>query len=277
MVSAILRLVAAVKGRASRAARVEPALRSLIVIAVLLMALIAGLLVAVPRLLVWDDYRDELTARAEAMTGQSVAIQGQIDLDLLPQPTLSLGQTTLSSRPEAADRMRLEVDRLDLELNPLPLLGGRLDVEEVRLIRPVLQLEPAAADRSGLPQLVGAVGWLPLGLGGPSRVTVVDGRGMLSELMLAGVRTVDDVNLDLSAGGPSGAVEVDGTFALNGQPLRVDGRLGPLTDDASSTLRLTLVADDEDHRGSSTLTFGGVVWWRSEAPRLRGELVFDRR
>ena len=138
-------------------------MRSLIVIAVLLMALIAGLLVAVPRLLVWDDYRDELTARAEAMTGQSVAIQGQIDLDLLPQPTLSLGQTTLSSRPEAADRMRLEVDRLDLELNPLPLLGGRLDVEEVRLVRPVLQIEPAAKGRPGLPQLVGAVGWLPLG------------------------------------------------------------------------------------------------------------------
>jgi uncharacterized protein involved in outer membrane biogenesis len=252
-------------------------LRSLIIIAVLLIALIAGLLVAVPRLWEWDDYRDELTARAEAMTGQSVAIQGQIDLDLLPQPRLSLGRTTLSSRPEATDRMRLEVDRLDLELNPLPLLGGRLDVEEVRLVRPVLQIEPAAGGRPGLPQLVGAVGWLPLGLGGPSRVTVVDGRGLLSELMLAGVRTVDDVNLEVFASEPSGAVVLDGTFALNGQPLRVSGRLGRLTDDASSTLRLTLVADDEEQRGASTLTFGGVVWWRSEAPRLRGELVFTGR
>ena len=198
--------------------RIEPALRSLIVIAVLLMALIAGL--SWPcRGSWWDDYRDELTARAEAMTGQSVAIQGQIDLDLLPQPTLSLGQTTLSSRPEAADRMRLEVDRLDLELNrPCWAVvstsrrfgwSGRFSADRARRGGP-----------SGFPQLVGAVGWLPLGLGGPSRVTVVDGRGMLSELMLGGVRTVDDVNLDLSASGPGGAVVLDGTFALNGQPLR---------------------------------------------------------
>ena len=84
-------------------------MRILIVIAVLLIALVAGGLVAVSRLVVWDDYRDELTARAEAMTGQSVAIQGRIDLNLLPQPTLTLGQTTFAS---AADAARLEIERL---------------------------------------------------------------------------------------------------------------------------------------------------------------------
>jgi hypothetical protein len=245
--------------------------RSLIVIAVLLVALVVGLALAVPRLLVWDDYRDELTARAEAMTGQSVAIEGRIDLSLLPQPTLSLARTTLSSRPDAVDRMHLEVDRLDLELKPLPLLGGRLDVEGVRLVRPVLELEPA---RAGPPGLVAAAGWLPLGAGGPSRITVVDGRGVLSQFLLGRVSEIDDVNLDLSAGGPSGAVVLDGAFALNRQPFQVSARLGRLTADASSTLRLALEAGDEDVREPTTLTFGGVVWWRSEAPRLRGELTF---
>ncbi len=243
------------------------------VIAVLLVALVAGLVVAVPRLLVWDDYREELTAHAEAMTGQNVAIRGRIDLNLLPQPTLSLGQTTLSSGPDAVDRMRLEVDRLDLELKPLPLLGGRLEVEEVRLVRPVLQLEPTAPDQAGLPQLVGAVGWLPLGPDGPSRITVVDGRGVLPGILLGRVREIDDVNLDLSTGGPGGALVLDGTFALATQPFRVSARLGRLTEDASSTLRLSLVAGDDVEPGPTTLTFGVVVWWRSEAPRLRGELA----
>ena len=108
-------------------------MRKAIVIAAVLIALLAGGLLAVPRLLEWDDYRAELTAKAEAITGQTVTIRGHIDLDLLPQPTLSLARTTLASAPDAGDRMRLEVDRLDLELKPLPLLGGRLDVEEVRL------------------------------------------------------------------------------------------------------------------------------------------------
>jgi hypothetical protein len=249
-------------------------LRRLIVIVVLLTVLVVGGLVTVPRLLVWDDYRDALTAKAEAMTGQSVAIQGRIDLNLLPQPTLSLARTTLSSRPDAVDRMRLEVDRLDLELKPLPLLGGRLDVEGVRLVRPVLHVEPAAPDRPELPQLVGAVAWLPLAPDGPSRVTVVDGRAMLPEVLFGGAGRLDEVNIDLSTSDLSGAIALEGTFALNRQPFRVDARLGRPTPDSSSTLRLTLADDDASTSGSSTLTFGGVVWWGAQAPRLRGDLVF---
>jgi uncharacterized protein involved in outer membrane biogenesis len=250
-------------------------LRSLIILAVILMALIAGLVVAVPRLLVWEDYRAELTARAEAMTGRSVTIRGRIDLNLLPQPMLSLAQTTLASRPDAEDRMRLEVDRLELELKPLPLLGGRLDVEEVRLVRPVLQIEPTAAGRPELPQVIGAVAWLPLRPDGPSRIAVVDGRAILSAFMPGGVGEMDNVNLDLSASGPSGAVVLDGTFALNGQPVQVSARLGRLAEDSSSSLRLALTAGPEDERAATTLTFGGVAWWRSEAPRLRGELALE--
>ena len=171
--------------------------------------------------------------------------------------------------------MRLEVDRLDLELNPLPLLGGRLDVEEVRLVRPVLQIEPAAADRPGA-----ATAGRRRGVAAPwARRTEPRHRGgrpgdaVRAHARPGSGRSTMSISI-CPPSGPGGAVVLDGTFALNGQPLRVDGRLGRLTDEASSTLRLTLVADDEDQRGSSTLTFGGVVWWRSEAPRLRGELVF---
>jgi uncharacterized protein involved in outer membrane biogenesis len=246
-------------------------LRRLIVITSVLLVLLAVGLALVPLLFTWDDYRAQVTAKAEAMTGQTVAIDGRIDLNLLPKPTLSLARTTLSSGPDATERVRLEVDRLDLALKPLPLLGGRLDVEEIRLVRPVLQVE-AAADRPELPQLVGAVAWLPLTANGPSRIRVIDGRVVLSDLALGGIRELDQVNLDLSTSDSGSAIVLDGTFASNRQPFHVDARLGRLTDEGSSTLRLELVADDEARPGASTVAFGGVVWWRSEAPELRGEL-----
>jgi hypothetical protein len=245
-------------------------LRILIVTAVLLIALVAGGLVAVSRLVVWDDYRDELTARAEAMTGQSVAIQGRIDLDLLPQPTLTLGQTTLAG---PADAVRLEIDRLDLELKTLPLLGGRLDVEAVRLVRPVLQVAPATDGRAGIMELAGVAAWLPLAPDGPRRLSVVDGRATLPELAGGESGRLEQVNLQLSTAGASAAVVLGGTFALNDQPLRVDARLGRPNQDSSSTLRLELASHGLGAAGPSTLTFGGVVRWRSDAPRLRGELI----
>jgi AsmA family/AsmA-like C-terminal region len=244
-------------------------LRILIVTAVLLIALVAGGLVTVSRLVVWDDYRDELTARAEAMTGQNVAIQGSIDLNLLPLPTLTLGQTIVAS---PADAMRLEIERLDLELKPLPLLGGRLDVDEVRLVRPVLQVAPAPDGHVGLMELAGAA-WLPLAPDGPRRLSVIEGQAILPELAGARSGRLEQVNLDLSTAGPSAAVVLGGTFALNGQPLRIDARLGRPNEDSSSTLRLELASHGLGAAGPSTLTFGGVVRWRSDAPRLRGELI----
>ena len=248
-------------------------MRTLIVIAVALLALVVAGLAAVAHFVVWDDYRDELTAQAEAMTGRSVAIRGRIDLDLLPQPTLTLGQTTLAGRSDADDGVRLDVDRLDLELKPLPLLGGRLDVEEVRLVRPVWQVEPAADDFPQLMELSGVTAWLPLTPGGPNRVSVVDGRAVLPEFTLGRASQLEQVNLDLSAVEPGGAVVLDGTFRLNGQPFRADARLGPLNEERYGTLRLELTTADLGDAGVSTLTFGGVVWWQPDHARLRGEFA----
>ena len=248
-------------------------MRILIIIAAVLMALLAGGLVAASRLVVWDDYRDELTAQAEALTGRTVAIAGPIDLELLPPPTLTVARTTLAGRSDADDGVRLEVDRLDLELKPLPLLGGRLDVEGVRLVRPVWQVDTAPDGRPKLMQLTGVAAWLPLTPGGPRRVSVVDGRAVLPEFTLGQPSRLEQVNLDLSTVEPSGAVVLDGTFNLNGQPLRVDARFGRLTGERSSTLRLELATDRSGDAGASTVTFGGVVWWRTDALRLRGELA----
>ncbi|HLU66047.1 MAG TPA: AsmA family protein, partial [Kofleriaceae bacterium] len=244
-------------------------MRILIVTALLLLALVVGGLLAVSHLVDLAAYRDQLTARAETLTGQSVAIRGDIDLDLLPRPTLSLAQATLS---DPADAVRLEVDRLDLQLRPLPLLGGRLDVAAVRLVRPVLQVAPEA--RAQLLDLLGGATWLPLAPDGPRRLSVVDGRAILpgtggqsSEL--------EQVNLDVSTAGASTAVELGGTFALNRQPLRIDARLGRPNEDRSGTLRLELAAEGLGGAGASSLTFGGVVRWRADAPRVRGEVVLS--
>ena len=119
------------------------ALRIAIALALLLVAALGAGAALLPRLVTWDDYRAELTEQAEALTGQTVAIQGRIDLELLPRPTLTLARTTLDEPAAPAERA-LRVDRLDLRLKPLALLGGRFEVDELRLVRPVLQIGAGA-------------------------------------------------------------------------------------------------------------------------------------
>ena len=69
---------------------------------------------------------------------------------------------------------------------------------------------------------------------------MIDGRATLPEFADGRASRLDQVNLELSAAEPGGAVVLDGTLALNGQPLRVDARFGRLTQERSSTLRLEL-------------------------------------
>lgn len=249
-------------------------MRIVIVLLLLLPGALIGGVLLLPRLVTWDDYRHEVTERAEAITGRSVAVQGRIDLELLPRPTLTLARATLSGDADAPDGHVLVVDRLDLRLKALPLLGGRFEVEEVRLVRPVveiLQVEQPADATAALAS-AGSGFVLPLAAGGPSRLSVVDGRALLNDGRGAGgQRHIEAINLDLSAAGPDGPYALDGDFELAGQPFAFTAQLGQIQPEAWSTLQLVVTAGASSG-AAARLSFHGLTWSNPAAPRLRGDL-----
>ncbi len=246
-------------------------MRILIGISVLLVGVVVGVVVALPRLVTWDDYRDQVTEQAEAITGQTVKIGGRIDLKFLPEPTLTLAQATLSSPSDAAGGRSLAVDRLDLRLKPLPLLGGRMEIDAVRLVRPVLQVTAPRANPASALLLAGGGMMLPLGEGGPSRLTVVDGRAIVRGTEHGTEHAVEGINFEVGAAGPKGPYTVDGEFAIADQTIGVSAHLGQLEPDAWSTLQLVLTAPGAG-RGPTILSFRGLTWSDLAAPRLRGDV-----
>ena len=245
-------------------------MRIVVALSVLLIVALAGGLLLLPRLVTWNDYREEVTERAEAITGQNVAIGGRIDLELLPRPTLSLAQATLSGNGPAPDGHVLEVDRLDLRLKALPLLGGRFEVEEVRLVRPVLEVERGARpdDLGAALALAGSGFVLPLAAGGPSHLSVVDGRALLNDGV---VHQIEAINLDVAATGPDGPYALEGGFVVREQPFAFTAQLGQLAAQSWSTLQLEVsapVAAGEPTR----LSFHGLTWSDPRTPQLRGNL-----
>jgi hypothetical protein len=249
-------------------------LRIAIALSVLLVALLGGGLLLLPRLITWDDYRAELTEQVEALTGQLVAIQGRIDLELLPRPTLTMARTTLASRTAAPAEHALTVDRLDLRLEPLPLLAGRFEVDEIRLVRPVLQLALPADVGSTLLALAGSGIMLPLAAGGPSRLSVVDGRALLSGAGAPG-QEIEAVNLELVAQAANGPYALSGAFRVAGRPFDFAAQLGQTAAESWSTLELELTARADD--APLGLRFRGRTWSDPSAPRLRGDLVLSGR
>ncbi len=246
-------------------------MRILVVIAVCLAGALIGALALLPHLVTWDDYRDELTRQAEAITGQSVAIAGGIDLELLPRPTLTLARATLSSPSQPRGGRSLAVERLDLRLKPLPLLRGRLEVDTVRLVRPVLRVEAPHATRASALLLAGGGLLLPLGTSGPSRLSVVDGRALVVGGDPNAEHAIEAINFEVGSAGPNGPYTLDGEFVIAAQPFGVTGRLGQIHPDSWSTLQL-VVTTPVAGSDPSILSFRGLTWSDLTAPRLRGDL-----
>ncbi len=121
--------------------------RALIVLVALVVVVVVAALV-VPSFIDWNAYKSDLTERIEAETGRRLAIDGDLDVRLLPTPQLSARDVRLSniSGAVAADMMSLAA--VDIRVAFLPLLQGDIRVERIGLVEPVVALERLADGRS---------------------------------------------------------------------------------------------------------------------------------
>lgn len=240
-------------------------MRSFVITLIVLVAVIAAVLATAPRLVDWNDYRGLLTRQAEAITGGAVAIQGRISLSLLPSPTLTLAQTRLAGSDGAGGRTRLGVDRIDLRLRALPLLRGEIQIGDIRLVRPVLEIDrsPDAAPADGSDPVLSLVGIRP------DRLTVVDGLAVLRDGR-AGRWQIDAIDIEIVAQSPSGPFALQGSFAAAARAFELDARMGRLSPDHVGTLQLTLSALGPR---PASLRYNGAVWWHADNPRARGEVT----
>ncbi len=144
-----------------------------------ILALVAALVA--PLVVDWNHYRGAIESEASRLTGLAVRVNGSIDARLLPSPSITLRNVAVG---EAGQAPQLRAGTLKLELALGPLLRGKVQASEVRLIAPQLDL---ALDRSGalaLPKLSPAFRPQALSI---SRFAIEDGRVVLRDAA-SGVR-----------------------------------------------------------------------------------------
>ena len=116
----------------------------------LLLALLLGGLLLLPRLVEDEAARAMLDRIAVARTGYPLEVEGAIEFSLLPRPTLSFARARLGGERAADAPFAARFDRVDIELAIGPLLRGRLELARMRLVRPTLEIRrpPAEALRA---------------------------------------------------------------------------------------------------------------------------------
>jgi uncharacterized protein involved in outer membrane biogenesis len=240
---------------------------------------------ALPRLVNWNDYRDELSRRVGEAAGRAVVFDGDLGLQLLPAPALTAADVRVKAPAGFTRADMATLKRLEVRIALWPLLTGRIQVESIVAVAPHMMVETDAAGRVNWRAAAGETPAGGVALGeriGPlaqalsfdqivlenGRLEIVDHRSGLSE-------TLDDIDLRVVAGSLTGPFQAGGGLSWRGAPLRLEATTGRFAGGAAAPVRLAVTLPGGDPERLSGARFAGIVSPEGPGPRLQGELRLE--
>jgi uncharacterized protein involved in outer membrane biogenesis len=193
-------------------------------LAALATIVVSGLavLLAVPHFIEWNEYRAQFETQAAKLFGRPVAIQGDIDLTILPIPRLSIRGLTVSDEFGKFEQPFAEIEEFTAVLALPSLLRGTIEADRIKLDQPVVRLKIDEFGE-GSWQSVGPAGLsIPL----PVRdvvlndVTIKDGAIEIRR-DVAAVGRLDRISGTFSADSLSGPFRFNGVGAFGGDPKEI--------------------------------------------------------
>ncbi len=237
--------------------------------------LVVGVLV-VPTLVDWNQYKPEIEAAATAATGRQLTIGGNVRLDFLPAPALRLNGVRVANIEGGQAPAMVQADTVNIRVSLLALLSGRVEIDSISVLAPVISLETLADGRANWVFEPGA----PPGVGGGVRVrlqrsdikvTIEGGRLQYIDGPTAHIEAIDEVDAVIVASTVDGPYRASGQLTRGGLEVDFDGTFGPFTQDRPAPLKLAVWRSDIETRlrfsGRADLSPGR----RSISGRLHGE------
>jgi uncharacterized protein involved in outer membrane biogenesis len=112
-----------------------------------LLAAVIAVAVIAPLVLDINDYKGNLAELVKQQTGREFAIDGDIEFSLLPIPTVKLGGVRFANLAGAASPDMVRIATVEASIALAPLFSGRVEVDSLTFIDPVIELEALADGR----------------------------------------------------------------------------------------------------------------------------------
>src|ERR1700681_386771 len=124
------------------------AMRKWLIGIVAVIVVIVAVLIVVPLLIPTETYKGQIVERVKAATGRTLALNGPISLSVLPSFALTVSDVVFGNAPGASTKNMATFGKLQLQVQPIALLSGRLVIDSFVLVDPVIALE---VDKQGRP------------------------------------------------------------------------------------------------------------------------------
>ncbi len=264
----------------------------LIVLAILVTLSVAAVLVG-PGLVDWNSYKGEITSRVKDATGLNIHIDGDIELAVLPAPALVVNRVRLSNPDGATAAEMVKLKSLQVRVALGPLLGGQVQVQTIRLVDPIIELERfadgswnvlralgAAAEEAGPQETPPASAPEPVAATAPAAAAfdirldnflIENGTIIFRDGMAGTVEKIKRVNAKVAAASLSGPFDSSGSLVIRGFPLFYDVSLGNVIEGRTVPVSFTVGLSPDKGKLSAT----GAITSLDEVPTFKGKFAGD--
>lgn len=233
-----------------------------------LIVVFAATILVLPMMIDWQSYKPRLVGLLGEATGRHVAIDGPIEVVLLPQPALRVRDIKVANPPGATSPFLVEARHVAARLSWRALLQGRIEVTRIAVYEPRITIEVSA---DGKPNW-----WLPLldsvGQEGSPLVPLSVDRVEIWQGQIAHARglvgqSINAKALDLVVRLEEGAkrVHIAGSAVTNGVPITLSLDVRTIPSD-KPPLALSLTAP------GGRLSFDGWAGQRTASDPLDGHM-----
>ncbi|MCW8970643.1 MAG: AsmA family protein, partial [Rhodospirillales bacterium] len=264
-------------------------MRKVLIGAVVLFVILIGAVIVAPGFIDWNHYKDQIAARIHEATGRRVHFDGDISATLLPAPALIAERVRLSNVDGAAVADMVSLRSLVVRVAMGPLLGGNIQVEALRLVDPVIELEtladgrqnwafqPAqkpegatttpATSQEASKSAADSVGDLPVRI---DSFVIDNGTLVYRDAKAGTVERVSSINARVVAASLLGPFDATGAAVIRGIPVDLEVSIGRMIQ--GRTVPFTLNAGLSD---TAKARFTGALVLTDDTPKLRGDILAE--
>lgn len=256
------------------------------------LALLIGAVVVAPSFIDSAALKNEVTSQARAATGRDLNIRGNLEVRLFPTPALTANTVTLSNAQGAQDADMVSLKAVEVRVALMPLLSGQVQVERIRLVNPVVNIEKFADGRTNLEFQPSSKSAAPAAPAAPAASTkpetgvnpssdgdramdirldhfeIVDAQVVYRDGTRDSVERVDDISATLRAGSLNGPFEAQGQARVRGLPLAFEVSLGQTIEQRTVPINAVLNAP-----GGAQAQITGAVLGLEGEPRFKGKIT----
>ncbi|HEY9079433.1 AsmA family protein [Magnetovibrio sp.] len=251
------------------------------------MALLGAIVIVGPSFIDSNALKREITTQARAATGRELTIGGNLEIRFFPAPALTANNVSLSNAADADNAEMVSLKAVEVRVALMPLLSGQVQVERIRLLSPVINIEKFADGRTNL-EFKPETGATPSAEAPQSAPVARDGAqtkqgggldvrldnfevsgGQLiyRDAATGSVERIEDIDATLRAGSLNGPFEAQGQARVRGVPLAFEVSLGQIIEQRTVPVNAIVNAP-----GGARVQVTGAVLGLEAEPYFKGKV-----